>query len=621
MREKEPQTAEGDQAADLETLLDYLKQTRGVDFTGYKRPSLMRRTQKRMQVVGVESYSEYLDYLEVHPDEFVLLFNTILINVTAFFRDPLPWDFLAQRVLPEMLAAKPPKEPIRLWSAGCASGEEVYTLAIILAETLGLEQFRERVKIYGTDIDDEALNQARQAIYTPREVAGLSPEMLEKYFEGSGGKFTVHKDLRRAAIFGRHDLIQDAPISRIDLLSCRNTLMYFNAEVQARVLTHLHFALRDSGCLLLGKADGLFTHTGLFTAVDLKRRIFSRVPRFGFRERGTPLLSASAEADRTPPAPSLRLCEAAVESSPLAQFVIGAEGTLALMNEQARMLFGVGLPELGRPLQDLEISYRPLELRSLIEQASAERRPVFAKEVAWQIQGAAKFYEVQVAPLLFHRELLGVLVTFTDVTQTHLHQEQLAAATEELTATYEELQSTSEELETTNEELQSTNEELETTNEELHSTNEELETMNEELQSTNEELQAINEEVRRHSAEAGRLNTYLSSILSSLRGGVVVLDENLLVQVWNSQSEEWWGLRSAEVERRPFLLLDIGLPVEQLRQPIRDCLEQQTGGEEIVLAARNRRGQDFECRVTCTALGDKQGEINGVILLMEEVSR
>ena len=616
-----PETKDApDPEAELETLLDYLKRTRRVDFTGYKRPSLLRRAQKRMQAVGAESYTDYLDYLEVHPDEFIHLFNTVLINVTAFFRDPLPWEMLAQDILPRMLAAKPSDEPIRVWSAGCASGEEVYTLAILLAEALGPEKFRGRVKIYGTDIDEEALSQARQAAYTPREVAGLSPALLEKYFELSGGRFLVHKDLRRAAIFGRHDLIQDAPISRIDLLSCRNTLMYFHAEVQARVLAHLHFALRDGGCLLLGKADGLFAHTGLFTAIDLKRRIFSRAPRAGYRDRPPAQTQPAAEASQ---APSGRLGEAAFEMGPSAQFLVDGDGLLALMNEKARALFRVGFQDLGRPLQDLEISYRPLEMRSLIEQASAERRPVHLKSIAWPPQDKTGFYDVQVAPAIQNGDLLGVLVTFTDVSQSHALQEQLDDAGRELEAAYEELQATSEELETTNEELQSTNEELETTNEELHSTNEELETMNEELQSTNEELQTINEEVRRHSAEDGRLNTFLTAILGSLRGGVVVLDETLQVQVWNRQSEEWWGLRAEEVRNRQFLLLDIGLPVEQLRQPIRDCLAQRQDGEpqdreDLVLAARNRRGKDFCCRVSCTPLVGPEGETQGIVLLMED---
>lgn len=238
---------------EFEALLDYIRLSRGFDFTGYKRSSLTRRVNKRMQTVNIQGYSNYLDYLEVHPEEFNHLFNTLLINVTAFFRDRPAWEYLSSEIMPRILQAKDPKEPIRVWTAGCASGEEAYTIAIMLAELLGTEQFRERVKIYATDVDEEALNQARQATYLGRELHGLTSEQVEEFFEQNEDRYTFRKDLRRAVIFGRHDLIQDAPISKIDLLVCRNTLMYFNAETQSRILVRFHFALRDGGFIFWGK--------------------------------------------------------------------------------------------------------------------------------------------------------------------------------------------------------------------------------------------------------------------------------------------------------------------------------------------------------------------------------
>ncbi|HEY7605181.1 MAG TPA: protein-glutamate O-methyltransferase CheR, partial [Actinomycetes bacterium] len=266
--------AEAEGTQDLEVLLDYLRRSRGFDFTGYKRASLSRRIDKRMQVVGVDSYLSYLDHLEVDPDEFTQLFNTILINVTGFFRDPPAWELVRGEILPQLLASKPASEPIRIWSAGCASGEEAYSLAMMTAEALGADMVRERVKIYATDVDEEALNQARQARYTARQVEGVPPELLTRYFEGNGGGYVVSKELRRSVIFGRHDLIQDAPISRIDLLVCRNTLMYLNSETQAHLLARFSFALREGGYLALGKAEMLLAHTDLFSPVDLKRRVF-----------------------------------------------------------------------------------------------------------------------------------------------------------------------------------------------------------------------------------------------------------------------------------------------------------------------------------------------------------
>ena len=260
----------------FEALLEHLKANRGFDFTGYKRSSLMRRVDRRMVQVGITGYADYLDHLEMHADEFTALFNTILINVTGFFRDPEAWEHLRRDVLPALLARKPPTQAIRVWSAGCASGEEAYTLAIVLAELLGFAEFRDRVKIYATDVDEEALAYARQAGYTEREVSGVPPELLERYFDLTGGRFVFHKDLRRSVIFGRNDLVQDAPISRIDLLVCRNTLMYFNAETQARILTRFHFALAPAAVLFLGKAVMMLAHSTLFVPVNLKCRIFAK---------------------------------------------------------------------------------------------------------------------------------------------------------------------------------------------------------------------------------------------------------------------------------------------------------------------------------------------------------
>jgi two-component system CheB/CheR fusion protein len=272
-------------AAEFSKLLGYLKTARGFDFSAYKVSSLMRRIQKRMREVGVHGYNEYMDYLEVHPHEFVPFFDTVLINVTGFFRDSPSWKFLAEQILPKILEEHGADQPVRFWSAGCASGEEAYSLAILLAEAMGEESFRRRAKIYATDADEGALAIARLGAYEARQIEDVPAELVDKYFEPNGGRHLFRPDLRRCMIFGRHDLIQDAAISRLDLLLCRNTLMYFNAEAQEKILARFHFALGRGGYLFLGKAETLLSHGLSFRPVDLKHRIFQRSPVDGVRER------------------------------------------------------------------------------------------------------------------------------------------------------------------------------------------------------------------------------------------------------------------------------------------------------------------------------------------------
>jgi two-component system CheB/CheR fusion protein len=617
-----PSRVEHDQVREFEALLEYLKRSRGFDFTGYKRPSLTRRIDKRMQAVGVTSYAEFMDVLERNPAEFDQLFNTVLINVTAFFRDGVPWEALARDIVPRVIQAKQPGDPIRVWSAGCASGEEAYTLAMVLAEALGHDAFRARVKIYATDVDEHALAIARHATYDEKAVEGIPPALLEKYFERRDNRYVFRKDLRRFVIFGRNDLVQDAPISRVDLLVCRNTLMYLNAATQAKVLARFHFALADSGYLFLGRAETMLAHNATFTPVDLKRRIFMKVPKVNHRTRLLAMATAPQEPDPPVDRSDRRLRDASWDLSPLAQMVVDAQGHLLLANERARSMFNLGPADVGRPFQDLEVSYRPTELRSVLDQAYSERRAVSLRGVQWPLRGGeVRWVDVQVTPILEGVRALGAAISFDDVTKFQHLQRELEHSNAELAGAYEELQSTNEELETTNEELQSTVEELETTNEELQSTNEELETMNEELQSTNEELTTINDELRRRSDELNDVNDFMESVLMGLRGGVAVLDTELRVEVWSDKAFDLWGVRADEVRGVHFMMLDIGLPVQELAKPIRACLTGESPTEELSLAAINRRGKSFTCKITCTPMRRASDDrISGVIVLMEEAT-
>jgi two-component system, chemotaxis family, CheB/CheR fusion protein len=605
----------------LEDLLTFIRDSRGFDFTGYKRTSLARRIRKRMHEAGSSDFTEYRDRLETNADEFGYLFNTILINVTGFFRDAEPWTYLQHEVIPELLTEAKGGREIRVWSAGCASGEEAYSLAMAFAEALGADECAKRVKIYGTDVDEEALRDARVGIYSAKALESLPTELRKRYFEQNGGQYAFRADLRRRVIFGRHDITRDAPISRLDLLVCRNTLMYFNVETQSQVIDRFHFALREGGYLFLGKAEMLLSDGERFEVVSMRQRIFRRrpgvaVPRYQSQPVrldviGTPEMR---EANR-----KRQLRDLALESAPFAVIGVDADGTVTLINTQMRNLFGMTSRDIGRPFHDLEISYRPVELRSLIERAFAEHRVVRVNAVERQLgPDETQYLDIHIQPLWGNDGLsAGVMLMFLDTTVTTRLQIEVQRNREDLDAAHEELQSTNEELETTNEELQSSIEELETTNEELQSTNEELETTNEELQSGNEELETMNEEMRVRTSELDEARTFLEGVLSSVAAGVVVLDSDLMVRSWNKGAEELWGLRADEVRNQPFFGLVFGLPTSEVQGIVQECLDSGRRTGPLQLTAINRIGRTINCTVTCSPL-KSDGDGEGAVLLMEE---
>ena len=578
----------------------------------------MRRVRRRMDTVGIAAFADYLDYLEVHPEEFGCLFDTILINVTGFFRDAEAWSYLGETIVPGIIADDR-GNGIRIWSAGCASGQEPYTIAMIFAEAMGEDNFKKRVKIYASDVDEEALATARLAAYPAADIDSLSPDRKERFFERANSRVVFRSDLRRSVIFGRHDLVKDAPISRLDLLVCRNTLMYFNADTQRRVLGGFHFALNGGGVLFLGKAEMLLTYQDLFAPVDWKSRVFVKTTHSLARERWTPpvtqLISTADSAIKK--FSNGRLEDLAFDATPIARLVLNAKGQVWITTRKLRDLFGLGQQDIGRLLQDLEISYRPVELRSLIEQAHRERRMITRTNVERRVaDGHTQYFDVTVTPLFDNDIVLGTLITFVDVTEHWYLQREVESANKKLEVAYEELQAAHEELETTNEELQSTNEELQTTNEELQSSNEELETMNEELHSSNEQLRAMNDTLRQRTDDLDVYNGVMDSVLSGIRAALMVLDHERNVVLWNHTAEEIWGLRFDEVKGTNFFSLDIGLNVQLLREPVDACLA--TGRPyNTEIDATNRRGRPIRCRVSIQARPVGRSERQQAIILTE----
>jgi two-component system CheB/CheR fusion protein len=397
--------------------------------------------------------------------------------------------------------------------------------------------------------------------------------------------------------------------------------MYFNAETQLASVRKFHFALSNPGYLFLGKAEMLLNHSDRFEPVDLRMRLF--------RKNGISTIQGRVNWNSTAslPEPLARMSKlqtAAVAAGPVAQIVLDASGNVAFVNARAEGLFGVHPPDTGRPFQDLEVSYRPVELRSVIDQVVIDRRAVELRDVTWRRAGIAEpsVFDISVVPLQEPGgELVGAAINFHDVTRYRRLRDELEQANRELEQAYEELQSLNEELETTNEELQSTNEELETTNEELQSTNEELETMNEELQSSNDELQQINDTLNTRSLELDHATRLISAVVRSLGDAVAVFDHRLRVMMWSPGAEELWGLRADEATGSPLSSLDIGLPVDRLLPDIQRILAGEAGPDgqaaaKLTVDAVNRRGRPTRLSVTLSPLHEDDASLHGLLMIM-----
>jgi two-component system CheB/CheR fusion protein len=261
---------------DFAHLLDTLSLQYRFDVREYKHPSLARRIKSRMQQVRVDTVDKYLDYLARHPDEHVALFNTILINITGFFRDPGAWKVLESEVVPRLVEQATGSRSLRVWSVGCSSGEEAYSAAILLAEQLGPRIHDVNVRIYATDVDDDALGAARPGLYRAEDIKDVPSSLLERYFAREGQAYRFRRDLRRWVIFGRHNVVQDPPLSHIDLLICRNVLIYFTSELQEKILPSFRYAIREGGYLFLGRAESVLARSHWFSPVNLTWRIFER---------------------------------------------------------------------------------------------------------------------------------------------------------------------------------------------------------------------------------------------------------------------------------------------------------------------------------------------------------
>lgn len=454
---------------EFEALLEYLKHDRGCDLTGYKRSSLVRRFQHRMQTINLKTYQHYLYYLQTHSTEYLELLNDVLINVTDFFRDRDAWEYLAVEIIPKIIAKKAPNEPIRVWSAGCSKGQEIYSLLILFAEALGLETCLERVHCFATDADEAALRQARQGIYTKEELLGVPPELQEKYFQQTDQGYVFHSKLRRTIVFAPHDLIQNSPLSKIDLLVCRNVLIYFNPETQTAILNRFHFALKSTGFLFLGKAETFSNPRQIFTPVSLNHRIYTKGLKLGLNDflsinpkswRRHPMSATHNSKAIDPLAAQSHFWQAAFETSPIAQFAVDLKGCLISANEQANRWFGLTLEDWHRPFQDLEPGML-VAVHATIKTFYHTHHSQTLRNIAWSTANSVRYFDIKIAPVFTPQQhLLGTIVTFQDVTDSKQLAAKLAQTDSALDQVTKILQATESERDTTQKELESAYQEI-----------------------------------------------------------------------------------------------------------------------------------------------------------------
>jgi two-component system CheB/CheR fusion protein len=590
-------------ASSLSRIADILRNKTGNDFHGYKQNTFLRRVQRRMQVVQIDEIPAYVDFLRSDKDEVQHLFNDLLIGVTEFFRDKREFEVLESQVIPKIFENKGAGQQVRIWVLGCATGEEAYSIGILLREHMATLDVTPQVQIFATDIDGRALAAARVGRYRTNIEDTISAERLARWFVREGDTYCVVKELREMCIFSQHNVIKDAPFSKLDLVSCRNLLIYLNAELQNRVIPLFHFALLPDRFLFLGNSENVTRHPKLFAPVDRRARIFKKL------ETGTrlppefPITTAAGRAAvELPPA---RAVGPDVGLERRAQRIAERYApAYVITDENFQILHFSGRtgryiePTAGAATLDLlGLVHRDLrlELRTALGRAVETNEAAQAEQVQLGLNGHRIMVDITVEPVpdgpAGHRNFV---VLFKDGpvrpvdngdlnSNTLVRTEHVERLESELRATRERLQATIEELESTNEELKSSNEEYQSLNEELQSANEELETSREELQSVNEELTTVNGELAHRVQELTRATSDLKNFLESTQIATVFLDNELRVMNFTPAITQVLHLVETDVGR-PIAHIKARIPIEDLYDDVRRVLRTLASAERELTA-------------------------------------
>ncbi|MGH9733640.1 MAG: chemotaxis protein CheB [Candidatus Acidiferrales bacterium] len=639
--------AETETNGSLNGIFHLLRHATGVDFTQYRQTTLLRRIHRRMVVHKMDDIRDYVKYVRSTPAEIRALYQDMLINVTSFFRNPAVFEDLKNEIFPAILKNRAKEASIRVWTPGCASGEETYSVAIALIECLGVRASHTSVQLFGTDVNDASVARARAGVYPENIESDVSAERLQRFFTKTENEYRISKNIRDMCIFAQHNLLNDPPFSQMDLICCRNLLIYLEPRAQARVISLFHYATRPTGYLVLGSSEGVGAASQLFAIENRSMKFFSK-KGLPSRQAVTFSLTRSVEwsnrgAVHLPVKqqdPTWNYLEIQKEFdrrllnhyAPAAVFI---NSDLEIIHTRGNVSRYFKLASGRASLSILKMAREGLllDLRNAIGRAKKENAAVRKQRVRVQIgngngavstgDGAdhAVAVNFQVVPFrLSTQDELYFMIVVEDAPVSGKISRALPSRSEkrdsgrvanleqDLAATKEYLQSVIETQEATNEELQSANEQILSSNEELQSTNEELETAKEELQSANEELSTVNDELRGRNAEAAQLNTDLTNLLESIDMSIVMVDGNTAIRRFTPRAQELFGLLPHDIGR-PLANINASVQLPDFQQMVRQVMSDARTLERTLTAAD---GRAYRLRVVPYKLHD--GKIDGTVI-------
>ncbi len=630
--------------SDLHAILQILRARKGVDFSLYKSNTFNRRIIRRAVLTQKLRIPDYIAYLHAHHEEVEALYQDVLINVTTFFRDPEVFEVLKERVFPKMVATRTPDDPVRLWVAGCSSGQEVYSMAMAFLEFVASTGSQVPLQIFGTDINEAMLERARAGRFTRSQVQELSQERLRRFFVEEAGGFHVCKPIREMCIFARHDVINDPPFSRMDMVSCRNLLIYFEPALQKKVIPVFHYALKLHGFLLLGSSETVGEYADLFSIEHKSQRIYAKKQAAA---RPRPSLSATAGiirfsgSQKSPAIPVSGLTEADAQREAdritLAKYapagvVVNADFEIIQFRGSTSRYLEPMPGKASFHVLKMAREGMLLPLRTALQRARRDSEPVRKEGVVVQVNGQPEKVNIEVTPLKNLREPC-FLIHFEPATPEDALDRRLAieealrkrsgnkkdAAAEimrlqaELAAVKEYLQSVMEQHDAAHEELQASNEEAQSSNEELQSINEELETTKEELESTNEELRTVNDEMTQRNFELHRLNNDLHNVLNGVQMCIVVLGNDLCIRRFTPLAEKVLNLVPTDTGR-PITNIKPNINFPGLEKFIMESIDHMRTQQTEV---QDNEGRWFSLRVL--PYRTMENKIDGAVLVLVDV--